>query len=102
MAIGLQAGLGSVLMQVTNSQKPQDDALLLPDNILTSLAPHPHLMHLPRRDINARPRSKRLFRWIGIPGIRDGERPPPDEMRRHPCVGVWWIMRVAIELFVNP
>ena len=72
--------LPHLLSFLTSSHSPRNE--LLPNNILTPLTPHPHLMHLPRRHINPTSHPERLPLRIRVLRIRNSQAPPPDQMRR--------------------
>ena len=71
------------------------EASLLPDHILTSLLPNPHLMQPPSIDVNSRPDPMRLFRRSLVFGVCDCEATAADQMGCQAGMGVRWIVRVA-------
>lgn len=74
----------------------------LTNNILTPLLPNPHLMDLPRRDIDPRPHAVRLLDHLAIVQfrvvlrVRDGQGAAADEVGGDAGVGVGWVVCVAV------
>ena len=76
---------------------------LLPDNILTPVISHPHLMQLTRRHIH--PSSNTLRLLLHLPAMQRGiilgicncHAPLDDEMGREPAVSVWGVMGVTVQ-----
>lgn len=68
---------------------------LLPDNISTSLTPHPNLMPPSRIHIQSPAYPKRLFRGLRIIRVRDRELSGEDEVGGQAGVLVGWVVCVA-------